>query len=44
MKTLDELATPMLPVYGGIWQGSGWGELGLFLQGGGGVCEHFEMN
>ena len=39
MKTLDELAPPMLPVYGGICQGRGWTVLGLSLQGGGGVCE-----
>ena len=45
MKTLDELAPPMQPVYGGICQGRGWTELGgLSLQGGGGVCEPLEVN
>ena len=44
MKTLDEFAPPMLPVYGGISQGRGWTELGLSLQGGGEFCESLEVN
>ena len=44
MKTLDELAPPMQPVYGGMCQGRGWTELGLSLPGGGGVCEPLEVN
>ena len=44
MKTLNELALRMLPVYGGICQGRGGTESGLSLQAGGGVCEPFRVD
>ena len=43
MKTLNELAPLMLPVYGGKCQGRGGTESGLSLQAGGGVCEPFKV-
>ena len=44
MKNLDELAPPMLLVYGEIYVGREWTELGLSLQGEGGMCEPLEVN
>ena len=44
MKTLNELAPLMLPVYGRICQGRGGTESGLSLQSGGEVCESLKLD
>ena len=43
MKTLNELALLMLPVYGGMCQGRVGTKSGLSLQSGGGVCESLKV-